>query len=85
MQQTFLTGKVQFKAAKSQLFSECSQALQPSLICVLISKNYPPPHPPTPKRFEDGTVAFLDIIAINHAFDALYRITGAITDVVIHM
>ncbi|XP_029691302.1 molybdenum cofactor sulfurase isoform X3 [Takifugu rubripes] len=27
-------------------------------------------------RFEDGTVAFLDIIAINHAFDALYRITG---------
>lgn len=81
MRQTFLTGKVQYKAAKSQLFSECSQALQPSLICVLISKNYPP----TPKRFEDGTVAFLDIIAINHAFDALYRITGAITDVVIHM
>lgn len=43
------------------------------------------PTPPTPKRFEDGTVAFLDIIAINHAFDALYRITGAITDVVMHM
>uniref|UniRef100_H3C4W8 Molybdenum cofactor sulfurase n=1 Tax=Tetraodon nigroviridis TaxID=99883 RepID=H3C4W8_TETNG len=27
-------------------------------------------------RFEDGTVSFMDIIAINHAFDALYRITG---------
>ncbi|CAN9500094.1 unnamed protein product [Ophioblennius macclurei] len=27
-------------------------------------------------RFEDGTVSFLDIIAINHGFDSLQRITG---------
>lgn len=27
-------------------------------------------------RFEDGTVSFLDIIAVNHGFDALERITG---------
>lgn len=29
-------------------------------------------------RFEDGTVSFLDIIALNHAFNALYRITGSV-------
>lgn len=28
-------------------------------------------------RFEDGTVPFLDIIAVNHGFETLYRITGA--------
>nr|XP_015799608.2 molybdenum cofactor sulfurase [Nothobranchius furzeri] len=27
-------------------------------------------------RFEDGTVSFLDIIALNHGFESLYRITG---------
>lgn len=31
-------------------------------------------------RFEDGTVSFLDIIAVNHGFEALYRITGAVTE-----
>lgn len=56
-----------------------------TLINLCPNKQKLPPPPHTPKRFEDGTVAFLDIIAINHAFDALYRITGAITDMVIHM
>lgn len=27
-------------------------------------------------RFEDGTVSFLDVIAINHGFESLYRIAG---------
>ena len=36
---------------------------------------------PSPwSRFEDGTVSFLDIIAVNHGFEALNRITGAVTE-----
>lgn len=27
-------------------------------------------------RFEDGTISFLDIIALNHSFDALHTLTG---------
>ncbi|XP_077469060.1 molybdenum cofactor sulfurase isoform X1 [Stigmatopora argus] len=35
-------------------------------------------------RFEDGTVSFLDIIALNHSFEALYRITGGIQNIQQH-
>ncbi|CAJ1066614.1 molybdenum cofactor sulfurase [Xyrichtys novacula] len=35
-------------------------------------------------RFEDGTVSFLDIIAVNHGFDALNRITGGIHNIQQH-
>lgn len=35
-------------------------------------------------RFEDGTVPFLDIIAVNHGFDALNRITGGIHNIQQH-
>ncbi|XP_047458143.1 molybdenum cofactor sulfurase isoform X2 [Mugil cephalus] len=35
-------------------------------------------------RFEDGTVSFLDIIAVNHGFDALYRITGSMHNIQQH-
>ncbi|XP_029306037.1 molybdenum cofactor sulfurase [Cottoperca gobio] len=35
-------------------------------------------------RFEDGTVSFLDIIAVNHGFDALYRITGGMHNIQQH-
>ncbi|KAK2824000.1 hypothetical protein Q5P01_021175 [Channa striata] len=35
-------------------------------------------------RFEDGTVSFLDIIALNHSFDALYRITGGMHNIQQH-
>ncbi|XP_012708492.2 molybdenum cofactor sulfurase [Fundulus heteroclitus] len=35
-------------------------------------------------RFEDGTVSFLDIIALNHAFDSLYRITGSMLHIQQH-
>ncbi|XP_043993005.1 molybdenum cofactor sulfurase [Gambusia affinis] len=35
-------------------------------------------------RFEDGTVSFLDIIALNHAFESLYRITGSMHNIQQH-
>uniref|UniRef100_A0A3Q2XHM9 Molybdenum cofactor sulfurase n=1 Tax=Hippocampus comes TaxID=109280 RepID=A0A3Q2XHM9_HIPCM len=35
-------------------------------------------------RFEDGTVSFLDIIALNHSFEALYRITGGMQNIQQH-
>ncbi|XP_042357648.1 molybdenum cofactor sulfurase isoform X2 [Plectropomus leopardus] len=35
-------------------------------------------------RFEDGTVSFLDIIALNHGFEALYRITGGMHNIQLH-
>ncbi|XP_037126696.1 molybdenum cofactor sulfurase [Syngnathus acus] len=35
-------------------------------------------------RLEDGTVSFLDIIALNHSFDALYRITGGMQNIQKH-
>lgn len=30
-------------------------------------------------RFEDGTVSFLDIIALKHGFDVLEKLTGQLT------
>lgn len=35
-------------------------------------------------RFEDGTISFLDIIALNHGFEALYRITGGMHNIQLH-
>ncbi|XP_054455993.1 molybdenum cofactor sulfurase [Anoplopoma fimbria] len=35
-------------------------------------------------RFEDGTVSFLDVIALNHGFEALYRITGGMHNIQQH-
>ncbi|KAK5882061.1 hypothetical protein CesoFtcFv8_020687 [Champsocephalus esox] len=35
-------------------------------------------------RFEDGTVSFLDIIAVNHGFEALDRITGGMHNIQQH-
>ncbi|XP_056465404.1 molybdenum cofactor sulfurase isoform X2 [Gadus chalcogrammus] len=35
-------------------------------------------------RFEDGSVSFLDIIALNHSFDALQRITGGMDHIQPH-
>lgn len=29
-----------------------------------------------PYRFEDGTISFLDVIALKHGFDALEHLTG---------
>nr|XP_057913984.1 molybdenum cofactor sulfurase isoform X2 [Doryrhamphus excisus] len=35
-------------------------------------------------RFEDGTVSFLDIVALNHSFETLYRITGCMRNIEQH-
>ncbi|XP_076025441.1 molybdenum cofactor sulfurase [Genypterus blacodes] len=35
-------------------------------------------------RFEDGTISFLDIIALNHGFEALDRITGGMHNIQLH-
>ncbi|KAM3605669.1 uncharacterized protein V6R79_002657 [Siganus canaliculatus] len=35
-------------------------------------------------RFEDGTVSFLDIIAVSHGFEALYRLTGGMQSIQQH-
>ncbi|GLD56072.1 molybdenum cofactor sulfurase isoform X1 [Lates japonicus] len=35
-------------------------------------------------RFEDGTVPFLDIIALNHSFEALHKITGGMHNIQQH-
>ncbi|XP_054655290.1 molybdenum cofactor sulfurase isoform X3 [Dunckerocampus dactyliophorus] len=35
-------------------------------------------------RFEDGTVSFLDIVALNHSFETLYRITGCMLNIEQH-
>ncbi|XP_032905608.1 molybdenum cofactor sulfurase-like [Amblyraja radiata] len=42
----------------------------------LSSEDFFVPRQSVSERFEDGTVSFLDIIAVNHGFDALERITG---------
>ncbi|XP_077773789.1 molybdenum cofactor sulfurase [Podarcis muralis] len=36
------------------------------------------------ERFEDGTVSFLDIIALKHGFDALERLTGGMKNIEQH-
>ncbi|XP_051871432.1 molybdenum cofactor sulfurase isoform X2 [Pristis pectinata] len=36
------------------------------------------------ERFEDGTVSFLDIIAVNHGFNALEKITGGMQNIMLH-
>ncbi|KAM3928944.1 molybdenum cofactor sulfurase [Leptodactylus fuscus] len=35
-------------------------------------------------RFEDGTVSFLDIIALKHGFDALQKLTGGMENILNH-
>ncbi|KAI0207670.1 Molybdenum cofactor sulfurase [Lamellibrachia satsuma] len=36
------------------------------------------------ERFEDGTVSFLDIVALGHGFDALEKIAGSMTEISQH-
>ncbi|XP_078093152.1 molybdenum cofactor sulfurase isoform X2 [Mustelus asterias] len=35
-------------------------------------------------RFEDGTISFLDIIAVNHGFNALDKFTGGMQNIMLH-
>ncbi|KAL0964254.1 hypothetical protein UPYG_G00321370 [Umbra pygmaea] len=50
----------------------------------LAGENYYVPTPSIANRFEDGTIPFLDIIALNHAFDALYTLTGGMDKIQLH-
>ncbi|XP_055757916.1 molybdenum cofactor sulfurase-like isoform X1 [Salvelinus fontinalis] len=50
----------------------------------LAGENYYVPTPNMANRFEDGTVSFLDVIALNHSFDALHTLTGGMDKVQLH-
>ncbi|XP_038186287.1 molybdenum cofactor sulfurase isoform X1 [Arvicola amphibius] len=42
------------------------------------------PRPSVAERFEDGTISFLDIIALKHGFDALEHLTGGMENIQRH-
>ncbi|XP_038816281.1 molybdenum cofactor sulfurase-like [Salvelinus namaycush] len=50
----------------------------------LAGENYYVPTPNMANRFEDGTISFLDVIALNHSFDALHTLTGGMDKVQLH-
>uniref|UniRef100_A0A3P8YWQ3 Molybdenum cofactor sulfurase n=1 Tax=Esox lucius TaxID=8010 RepID=A0A3P8YWQ3_ESOLU len=50
----------------------------------LAGENYYVPTFCTWFRFEDGTISFLDIIAVNHGFDALHTFTGGMDKIQLH-
>ncbi|KAJ8014567.1 hypothetical protein DPEC_G00041590 [Dallia pectoralis] len=50
----------------------------------LTGENYYVPKPNMADRFEDGTISFLDIIALNHGFDALLTFTGSMDRIQLH-
>ncbi|XP_034374571.1 molybdenum cofactor sulfurase isoform X2 [Arvicanthis niloticus] len=42
------------------------------------------PRPSVTERFEDGTISFLDVIALKHGFDALEHLTGGMVNIQQH-
>ncbi|XP_064790584.1 molybdenum cofactor sulfurase-like isoform X2 [Oncorhynchus masou masou] len=50
----------------------------------LAGDNYYVPASNMSSRFEDGTVSFLDIIALNHSFDSLHTLTGGMDKIQLH-
>ncbi|XP_024280185.1 molybdenum cofactor sulfurase isoform X2 [Oncorhynchus tshawytscha] len=50
----------------------------------LAGDNYYVPASNMSNRFEDGTVSFLDIIALNHSFDSLHTLTGGMDKIQVH-
>nr|XP_048695293.1 molybdenum cofactor sulfurase isoform X2 [Caretta caretta] len=50
----------------------------------LAGEEFYSPRPSVAERFEDGTVSFLDIIALKHGFDALERLTGGMENIKHH-
>nr|XP_005586916.1 PREDICTED: molybdenum cofactor sulfurase isoform X1 [Macaca fascicularis] len=42
------------------------------------------PRPSVAQRFEDGTISFLDVIALKHGFDTLERLTGGMENIKQH-
>uniref|UniRef100_A0A4W5P1U6 Molybdenum cofactor sulfurase n=1 Tax=Hucho hucho TaxID=62062 RepID=A0A4W5P1U6_9TELE len=53
-------------------------------VAYLAGENYYVPAPNMANRFEDGTISFLDVIALNHSFDALHTLTGGMDKVQLH-
>ncbi|XP_067425987.1 molybdenum cofactor sulfurase [Emydura macquarii macquarii] len=50
----------------------------------LAGEDFYSPRPSVAERFEDGTISFLDIIALKHGFDALERLTGGMENIKHH-
>ncbi|XP_063156386.1 molybdenum cofactor sulfurase isoform X4 [Candoia aspera] len=50
----------------------------------LAEEDFYSPRQSVAERFEDGTVSFLDIIALNHGFDALEKLTGGMENIKQH-
>ncbi|XP_077159008.1 molybdenum cofactor sulfurase isoform X2 [Paroedura picta] len=50
----------------------------------LAGKDFYLPRQSVAERFEDGTVSFLDIIALKHGFDTLERLTGGMENIKQH-
>ncbi|XP_062813041.1 molybdenum cofactor sulfurase isoform X1 [Anolis carolinensis] len=50
----------------------------------LAEEDFYSPRQSVAERFEDGTISFLDIIALKHGFDALERLTGGMENIKQH-
>ncbi|XP_036375477.1 molybdenum cofactor sulfurase [Megalops cyprinoides] len=50
----------------------------------LAGDDYYVPRPAASGRFEDGTISFLDIIALHHCFETLQKLTGGMDRIQLH-
>ncbi|XP_053119151.1 molybdenum cofactor sulfurase isoform X2 [Hemicordylus capensis] len=50
----------------------------------LAGEDFYSPRQSVAERFEDGTISFLDVIALKHGFDALERLTGGMENIKHH-
>ncbi|XP_057197994.1 molybdenum cofactor sulfurase isoform X1 [Triplophysa rosa] len=50
----------------------------------LVNEKYFVPRPNVVSRFEDGTIAFLDIISLHHGFETLKKLTGSMLNIQLH-
>ncbi|XP_040840596.1 molybdenum cofactor sulfurase [Ochotona curzoniae] len=50
----------------------------------LVGEDFYIPRHSVAERFEDGTISFLDVIAVKHGFDALERLTGGMENIKQH-
>ncbi|KFO27398.1 molybdenum cofactor sulfurase [Fukomys damarensis] len=50
----------------------------------LVGEDFYVPRPLVSERFEDGTISYLDVIALKHGFDALERLTGGMENIMQH-
>ncbi|KAM6218432.1 molybdenum cofactor sulfurase [Rhynchocyon petersi] len=50
----------------------------------LAAQDFYVPRQAVAERFEDGTISFLDVIALKHGFDTLQRLTGGMENIMHH-